>query len=93
MTPYLVHKTWIDLDHVLAIQSEAAFQTGVEWVGIKPHATVNCEVMFRSKPLTIYLGEVTDNHLAGLEPAAHDQILADFIAAWKAKELNPPRAN
>jgi hypothetical protein len=88
--PYLVHKTWVDLDHVLAICSEPAVMP--VWHPLHhDSASVNVEMMFRSDRLSIFLGELPDVELAGNSApgTAAKVIIAAFIAAWKTKDESP----
>lgn len=89
MRPYLVHKTWVDLDHVLAIGSEVGIQVaiaGPRFSCSHEYATIDVEMMFRDGLVRFNLSEV---HWAGGEEstkvnrAAVDKVLADFIAEWK----------
>jgi len=87
--PYLVHKTWIDLDHVVAIRDAIhinyppVMMTAMDW---PISATVTVEMMFRGEGLVINLGEVTDADFGKSEPMAVRLVLDAFIAAWKAKD-------
>ena len=89
MKPYLVHNTWIDLDHVLAISSSCH---GIQCTAMNTpfaYAEISVECMFREKPVAISVGElpVRDEWVwsdADLAPAK--KILDDFIAAWKARD-------
>jgi hypothetical protein len=94
MKPYLVFKTWIDLDHVLAIgelqhESYLAYPFGTGW-----HFTPSAKVlfMFRDGPMTLHLGP--SDLIPGDRPdeppfsEAAQKIYADLLEAWKNRD-NP----
>ncbi len=85
MTPYLVHKTWVDLDHVLAINGEVQTSEYNSTMDRKHYEwwRIEVEMMFRDGPISIPLGETTDIHRAGLGAPRPREILEAFIAAWK----------
>lgn len=88
MTPYLVHKTWVDLDHVLAIGSWCSGTQCTATGSPFAYAEIGVEFMFREKPITISVGELPvrpewEWSEADLAPAK--KTLDAFIAAWKAR--------
>lgn len=86
MKPYLLHKTWIDLDHVLGVESEAVKIDGHLY---RPtgYFQVGVHIMFRDDVLVVELGDCTLNQEAGLGDSEQQKCLDAFIAAWKAKDL------
>lgn len=90
MKPYLVHKTWIDLDHVLAIGAEVEhidhISCGAGWLC---SFTGHCTCMFLNKPLRFELAEGgRDEPVLVQEQLLKEarETLAAFIAAWKSKD-------
>lgn len=92
MKPYLVFKTWIDLDHVLAIgpiEFQKLFLYPPGW-NVAPF----CEVTFafREKPLRVILGPHEDVDFAPANPLNYSQLgLAQaihetLISKWKERE-------
>lgn len=85
MTPYLLHKTWIDLDHVLAVDSECTVREKM-WPGdSRSYALAQMQMMFRSETLEVYLGDISLNQEAKLDPPTAQPMLDAFIAAWKER--------
>lgn len=79
MTPYLINRTWIDLDHVLAIeeQQEPTFEWDPSLLTVKVYAA------FRDEPLEIRLGMWRDSGPAKVNEECRAKWAA-LIAAWKA---------
>lgn len=100
MTPYLIAGTWIDLDHVLAIQDrqftrEQQIGWADGWYG------GNVTLAFRDSPLTVVLGRDESTRSGTYVPsqyagskyitAEQAQTIWDaFIAAWKARSTSNP---
>lgn len=95
MTPYLIGRQWVDLDHVLAIEDKC-FDDDYAW-GIGAIYDANVTLAFRDASFQIFIGRnaKTDNwvrrgHPEGLAPVmTHREAQAiwdRFIAAWKARD-------
>ncbi len=78
MTPYLINRTWVDLNHVQAIPERVLYgHDGIVWLA------------FRSEPLKIEMYWKLDG-LGGRYTADEVQSLWNaFIAAWKARPALP----
>ncbi len=89
MTPYLINHTWIDLDHIVAIEEGINYDTTrSQWVKGK------VIVMFRDAPLEVIIGRIesrtnptgsaSPNHWTGIEEAR--MIWNRFIEVWKTRK-------
>lgn len=88
MTPYLVNTTWVDLDHVLAIEAQLSMTLP------RSGAVIGRVTMaFRDEPLEIVLGmmEWHGSAIGGWTMPDHCQPIWDaFIAAWWRDRATDP---
>lgn len=86
MTPYLINTTWMDLDHVLAIEE------GLD-INSYTNSTINgiVTMAFRSEPLVIKVGyfKTRTNDFGRQEVFVPSEVIAkwnQFIQAWKDRD-------
>lgn len=82
MTPYLVNTTWVDLDHVLAVDNHVTY-VRFEMIGLDDDVYGSVIIAFRDPPLRIALGQAQ----SGRDHPEAQAVWTRFIEAWKARAV------
>ncbi len=89
MKPYLVHKTWIDLDTIQMINAES-FCSGYPPYN-EHYPVVSVWRMFCEDPMLVHLDDASPETVSEhVVIAKAKPVLAAFISAWKAKDEPKP---